>query len=108
MSKREHVLQLLRAAGPRGVTTAEFLEDGQCGSRFGARVQELRDAGWSIDARRVRAGSHVYVLVREPPTAAPMTVQTATPADIATVEPQPLFELAPAAPANALCWDEAA
>jgi Helix-turn-helix domain len=98
MSKREHVLQLLREAGEHGVTTAQFLEAG-CGSRFGARVQELRDAGWVIDARRVRVGSHVYVLGQEP--------QAATPASATAVESLQLFE-APA-PANALLgWEDAA
>ena len=96
MSKREHVLQLLREAGPVGVTTAEFLEAG-CGSRFGARVQELRDAGWVVGARRVRAGSHVYVLQQEP--------RAVPPADVAALQ---LFEPTAPAPANALCWDEAA
>jgi hypothetical protein len=84
MTKRELVLHLLREAGPRGVTTAEFLQAG-CGSRFGARVQELRDAGHVIGSRRVRAGSHVYVL-----------------------QSSRLFESVPPAPTNALCWDEAA
>ncbi len=101
MSKRQIVLRLLREAGPRGVTTAEFLEAG-CGSRFGARVQELREEGFVVDTRRVRTASYVYVLGHAPePEGAP-------PADgAAAVEPMRLFEPA-AAPANALCWDEAA
>jgi hypothetical protein len=61
MSKRALVLSLLREAGDRGVTTGQFIEAG-CGSRFGARVQELRNAGLRIEARPVRAGSHLYVL----------------------------------------------
>lgn len=64
MSKRDRVLQLLVEAGDRGVTTAEFLE-ARCGSRFGARVQELRCEGFVIDVRRVRDGSYQYTLCRE-------------------------------------------
>ena len=101
MTKREHVLQLLREAGPRGVTTAEFLKAG-CGSRFGARIQELRDAGYVIDSKRVRSSSHVYTLRRCPESRAP------APPDVGAVEPLQLFEASPPAPANALCWDEAA
>jgi len=65
MTKRQRVLQLLRDAGPRGVVTAAFLEGG-CGSRFGARIQELRDDGFAIVARPVRPGQYRYVLVAEP------------------------------------------
>lgn len=97
MSKREHVLQLLRDAGPRGVTTAEFLEAG-CGSRFGARVQELRDAGATVDVCRVRDGSYRYTLRSPGPRPAPRV-------EIQAAEPSRLFEPASPAPANALCWE---
>jgi hypothetical protein len=61
VSKRELVRHLLCEAGQRGVTTAEFLAAG-CGSRFGARVQELRRAGAVIDVERLRQGAYRYVL----------------------------------------------
>jgi hypothetical protein len=94
MSKREHVLRLLREAGPRGVTTDEFLEAG-CGSRFGARVQELRDQGWTIDARHVRTGSHLYVLARQPLALC----------GVSEPEPERLFEPPSASPLNAALHD---
>jgi hypothetical protein len=97
MSKRQHVLQLLSEAGPRGVTTGEFLEAG-CGSRFGARVQELRDAGFVVDSRRLRAGAHVYTLQAVPRAAAT--------SDVAVAEPLQLFEAVAPKPLNALLdWD---
>jgi hypothetical protein len=86
MSKRRLAYDLLAQAGTRGVTTAEFLEAG-CGSRFGARIQELRAAGATIDVRRLRTGSHLYTLrrAREP---------RPVPADVDAVELS-LFELPP-------------
>jgi hypothetical protein len=97
MSKRELVHRLLREAAPRGVTTAEFIEAG-CGSRFGARVQELRDAGHLVDSKRLRSGSYLYTL----------RLPSAVPAEVGAVEPPQLFEAAAPAPANALSWGEAA
>jgi hypothetical protein len=101
MTKAHLVLKLLVDAGESGVETGAFLREG-CGSRFGARVQELRESGAVIDARRERAGSYRYTLRRcpEPPAAVPPGV--------ATVEPLQLFEPAEPAPSNALCWDEEA
>lgn len=66
MSKKGKVLALLKLAGEHGVTTAEFLRHG-CGSRFGARIQELRDEGYRIDSERVRDGSSRYRLVVSTP-----------------------------------------
>ena len=61
-TKRELVFQLLRDAGSRGVLTEEFLQAG-CGSRFGARVQELRDDGIAVGVECVRSGSYRYTLL---------------------------------------------
>jgi hypothetical protein len=102
MSKRGLVRRLLLEAGPRGVTTADFLQAG-CGSRFGARVQELRDAGYVIDARPRGAGSWLYVLAEQ---SRPQSRHVAP--DVDSVDA--LFEVAPARPLNAALtdWDAAA
>lgn len=60
MTKRELCLHLLETQ--EWVTTNEFLAAG-CGSRFGARIQELRDRGYDIPpAERVRDGQARYTL----------------------------------------------
>jgi hypothetical protein len=64
MTRRDLALSLLQDAGPRGVTTSEFMNAG-VGSRYSARVRELRQAGWSITSERIREGSWRYTL--EPP-----------------------------------------
>lgn len=63
MTKRELVLALLKR-NPNGVTTGQFLRAG-AGSRFGARVQELRERGYTIVSERVRDGEFVYRLLSE-------------------------------------------
>lgn len=73
MNRRTLVLSLLEDAGSAGVTTGDFLRAG-CGSRFGARVQELRDRGYTITSERVRDGSWRYILDQ-----APATVQAGAP-----------------------------
>lgn len=56
------VRHLLEEAGGRGVSTSEFLRAG-CGSRFGARIHELRhDEGLGITERYLRPGSSLYRL----------------------------------------------
>ena len=65
MTRRDTLAGLLRAAGSRGVTTAEILQAG-VGSRYGARLLELREAGWVVAVSREREGSHRYRLVSEP------------------------------------------
>ncbi len=55
------VRHLLEEAGEMGVTTAAFLRAG-CGSRFGARICELRHQdGMEISEQRVSRGSSLYV-----------------------------------------------
>jgi hypothetical protein len=65
-TRRELALQLLRDAGRRGVHTGDFLAAG-VGGRYGARLQELRDLGYVIEAHHVRLGQWLYVLLGEPP-----------------------------------------
>ena len=55
-------LRMLQAAGPRGVTTGEFL--GAYIGRLGARIFELRGAGWRI--RRLAVGDHGHRYILEP------------------------------------------
>jgi len=50
----EKVLVALRAAGGRGVSTGELLHGG-CGSRYGARIAELRGMGCEISTERIPA-----------------------------------------------------
>jgi hypothetical protein len=58
------VLKALRDRGQAGATTAQLGE--VAGFRFGARLHELREAGYVIDTRRERRGSSRYTLVAEP------------------------------------------
>jgi hypothetical protein len=64
MTRRDLALHLLREAGSRGITTAEFLRAG-VGSRYSARIMELRQAGHVIEAERIREGSWRYVLTHD-------------------------------------------
>jgi hypothetical protein len=57
------VLSALQAAGTAGATTHELGQAHVGGFRFGARVHELRDAGYRIVERRERAGSSRYTLI---------------------------------------------
>src|SRR5438105_98255 len=61
MTRRDLTLHLLREASASGVTTADFLRAG-VGSRYGARLRELREAGHTITAKRERDGSWRYTL----------------------------------------------
>lgn len=62
MTRRALLLHLLQEAGDRGLTTAEIIQAG-VGSRYGARLLELRKEGWVVEAERVRDGSWRYRLV---------------------------------------------
>ncbi len=60
------VLEVLRAGGKRGVTTAELLAS-PAGSRYSARIGELRAMpGCQIRTECVRAGSYRFTLLSEP------------------------------------------
>ena len=45
LGQREHILELLREAGSKGLTSAELYA---VAFRFGARIFELRKAGFNI------------------------------------------------------------
>jgi hypothetical protein len=65
-SSRALIRHLLEEAGDRGVTTAQLLEAG-AGSRYGARIHELRhEDGLNITEKPLRQGSSVYKLVGRP------------------------------------------
>lgn len=107
MNKRQQVLQLLQQAGTHGVTTGEFLDAG-CGSRFGARIQELRDRGMVVDVHRLRSGSYCYAL-RTPDT--PAAGEQESGLECATASSTPaasLFAVSAPRPLNALLDDWAA
>lgn len=73
LTQRERVLSMLREAGDDGVPTASFLRE--MIPRFSARIEELREAGHTIQSERVSSGSWRYTLVdggQEPPEAAPL------------------------------------
>lgn len=59
------LLSILESAGSRGVTTAECMAAG-VGSRYSARLMELRDAGYVIESVRERDGSWRYTLLNSP------------------------------------------
>jgi hypothetical protein len=65
MTRRWLLLKLLEEAGDRGVTTGEILTAG-VGSRYGARLLELREAGHVVEGERERDGSWRYRLVWSP------------------------------------------
>lgn len=64
-SSKALVRHLLQEAGGHGVSTSEFLRAG-CGSRFGARIHELRHQdGLRIVERYLRPGASLYRLVED-------------------------------------------
>jgi hypothetical protein len=92
------VLDCLRAKGTQGATTHDLCQPEVGGIRFGARLMELRKAGYEITSQRESKGSHRYTLVSEP----------APPERVASdAAPENLFDL-PHRPANAIHGDEAA
>ena len=72
MKQTDRVLKGLRAAGPRGITQADFSglhgtpDGGPPITRVAARIAELRAAGLAISADTKRDSCSVYVLVHEP------------------------------------------
>lgn len=65
MTRKLTLLAILEAAGDRGATTAELIQGG-VGSRYSARLLELRDEGYVIHGERVRDGSWRYTLTDSP------------------------------------------
>lgn len=70
MTQRDRVLKSLQAAGPRGISQADWLgstpDGGPSITRVAARVNDLKRDGYVIDVRGKRDKCAVYVLVREP------------------------------------------
>jgi hypothetical protein len=60
------VYALLKQRGDRGAVTSELCQPGIGGCRFGARVQELRDAGCTIARVQLRPGRWRYWLTVDP------------------------------------------
>jgi hypothetical protein len=59
------VLHALHNAGPRGATTHALCQPDVGGTRFGARVHELRGLGLVITVRQERPGSYRLHVARE-------------------------------------------
>lgn len=59
MTNKDRTLELLK--DQEWVYTGDFLRAG-CGSRFGARIAELRDEGHEILCEAVRPGEYRYKL----------------------------------------------
>lgn len=64
VTQRATVLEMLRSAAGRGITSGEFYAARL--PRFSARILELRDTGYVIQSERLRAGSWRYTLLNEP------------------------------------------
>jgi hypothetical protein len=58
------VLQMLRAAGGRGVSNGDFIRSYI--ERFGGRICEMRKLGWEIETVREGQGRSRYFLKGEP------------------------------------------
>lgn len=75
MTQRDRVLSALRHAGPTGLTQVDFLGPQVCDkgkpiTRVAARVNELRDQGFTITSSGTRHGCAVYVLKEDGASAA--------------------------------------
>ncbi len=100
MTRRDLLLNVLEQAGARGVTTAEIIQAG-VGSRYGARLLELRERGYVVEAVRVRDGSYRYTLLGGPGRPA------ACPPDLA-YDNAPLAMFDTPAPARRGHWEDVA
>lgn len=60
--QRAYIHHLLVEAGPDGVTTNQLMAFG-AGSRYSARILELRDQGMTIESVKVTEGNWRYTLV---------------------------------------------
>jgi hypothetical protein len=60
VTQQERVLHMLRTAGARGVTNAQFATAYL--PRFSARIKELRERGFDITTERLGEGRFRYVL----------------------------------------------
>lgn len=65
MTVKQQVLNALRDAGPRGLTTVEITRPEVGGVRAAARIMELRREGHTITSTYVRKGSYRFTLDAE-------------------------------------------
>jgi hypothetical protein len=56
------VLHELQVAGPAGATTHQLGQANVGGFRFGARIHEIRGAGYRVREQRERNGSRYWLL----------------------------------------------
>jgi hypothetical protein len=59
-SNYDRVLEYLQVRHDRGATNGELLNVG--GFRYGARIYELRKAGWIIETRPLADGEYRFIL----------------------------------------------
>jgi hypothetical protein len=64
MTKTEKALRLLESG--EWITSTQLVEAG-CGYRFGGRLQDLRNKGYTIEKRRVQGTLWAYRLAGQPP-----------------------------------------
>ena len=71
-TQQEHILELLRARGPAGLTPLEALEEARC-FRLAAVVHRLKEEGHDIESTMVAVptGKRVARYVLHPPRAHP-------------------------------------
>lgn len=123
MTQSDRILAALRAAGPSGVATTDFLlpdviDGGTPILRVPSRVDELRKAGHRITTHREDNGTARYVLAGPPlagcepaGVAASKAPELSTGVDAPVGEPAPLFATddAPHRPASPYdVWSDAA
>jgi hypothetical protein len=90
MTQRDRVLAALRHAGPAGLTQVDFLGPQVCDhgkpiTRVAARVNELRDQGFTISSGGTRHGCAVYVLKEQPSATTVSADPKGSPMDAAVV-----------------------
>jgi hypothetical protein len=58
-NQRERILALLLERGPQGATNVEL---NAIGFRFGARVHEIRKAGWDVETKQESESLFRFIL----------------------------------------------
>lgn len=76
-TQRQRIVELLRARGAAGVTTADFLR--MPVARYSSRIRELRQIGFVIRLDRIAESLFRYTLISSP----------AVPKSLPTFEPKP-------------------
>jgi len=64
MTQSDRILNILQERGSEGVTNVELNRDLGI-YRYGARIFDLRRAGYRIDSRQLRTGLWRFTLLRE-------------------------------------------